>query len=105
MPIFIILIIFSLSFYAYFKIKYFRVKEPMHRGWISAKSSIALGAFIVCFALNQMIALPTTIALIIGIILLLVGGGSIWAGVKAYKYYYPRVVEEARNNKKTSFKK
>ncbi len=91
MPILIILIIVSLSFYAYLKIKYFRVKEPMHRNWISAKSSIALGVFIVSFALNQMIAVPGTITLIIGIILLLVGGGSIWAGVKAYKYYYPKV--------------
>lgn len=99
MPILIILIIFSLAFYAYLKVKYFRVKEPMHRSWISAKSSISLGVFIVSFALNQMIAVKGTITLIIGIILLLVGGGSIWAGVKAYKYYYPRVVEEAKGSK------
>jgi hypothetical protein len=99
MPILIILIIISLSFYAYFKMKYFRVKEVMHKKWVSAKSSIALGAFIVFFALNQMIVEPSKIAIIIGIVFLVVGGGSIWAGVKAYRYYLPRVIEEAQLKK------
>jgi hypothetical protein len=98
MPIFVIIIILSLAFYVYFKIKYLRVKEIMHRKWISAKSSVALGVFVVSFALNQMIAEPSTVALIIGAILFLVGVGSIWAGVKSYKYYLPRVIEEAEDN-------
>lgn len=100
MPILIILILLSLSFYAYFKIKYFRVKEIMHRKWISAKSSIALGLFVVFFGLNQMATDPSTVVIVIGIILLLVGGGSVWAGVRAYKFYLPRVIEEAENSRK-----
>jgi hypothetical protein len=99
MPIFIILIIFSLSFYVYFKVKYFRVKDAMHRKWLSAKSSIALGIFIVSFAINQMIAEPTKIAIIVGVIFLLLGSGSIWAGIRAYKYYLPRMIEEANHKK------
>ncbi|MBM7660554.1 heme A synthase [Bacillus mesophilus] len=99
MPILIILIIISLSFYAYFRMKNFRVKEVMHKKWLSAKASIALGAFMVFFALNQMIVEPSTIAIIIGIIFLVVGGGSIWAGVRAYRYYLPRVIEEAQLKK------
>jgi uncharacterized membrane protein YeiH len=98
MPIFVIIIILSLASYAYFKIKYFRIKEQMHRKWVSAKSSIALGIFVVSFALNQMIVEPSPLVLIIGVILLVVGGGSIWAGVKSYKYYLPRVIEESENN-------
>ncbi|KAA0549126.1 hypothetical protein FZW96_04220 [Bacillus sp. BGMRC 2118] len=97
MPIFIIIIILSLAFYVYTKIKYVRVKEAMHRKWISAKSSISLGVFVVAFSLNQMIMQTTTVSLIIGIILLVVGGGSVWAGIKSYKYYLPRVIEEAEN--------
>jgi fumarate reductase subunit C len=99
MPILIILIILSLSFYVYFKVTYFRVKDAMHRKWISAKSSIALGTFIVSFAINQMIAEPTQITLIVGVIFLLLGSGSIWAGIRAYNYYLPRVVEEANHKK------
>jgi hypothetical protein len=99
MPIFIILIIFSLSFYVYFKVKYFQVKDAMHRKWLSAKSSIALGIFIVSFAINQMIAEPTKIAIIVGVIFLLLGSGSIWAGIRAYKYYLPRMIEEANHKK------
>jgi hypothetical protein len=97
MPILIILIILSLSFYAYFKIKFFKTKEVMYRKWLSAKSSVALGVFVVVFALNQMIVEQTQLAIIIGVIFLVVGSGSIWAGVKAYRYYLPRVIEEAQH--------
>ncbi|WP_456278015.1 YtpI family protein [Bacillus sp. AK128] len=99
MPTLVILIILSLSFYAYFKIKYFRAREVMYRKWVSAKSSIALGVFMISFALNQMIAEPTQVSIIIGVIFLLVGSGSIWAGVKSYRYYLPRVAEESQSNK------
>jgi hypothetical protein len=96
MPVFVIFIIFSLAFYAYYKIKYFRSNRPMERRWISAKSSIALGAFMFFFAINQFIIHQTTISLIIGIVFLLVGGGSAWAGFRAYKHYLPLVIEEAK---------
>ncbi|MFD1737106.1 YtpI family protein [Bacillus salitolerans] len=98
MPVFMILIILSLSFYVYFKIKFFRVKAPMHRKWLSAKSSVALGLFVTFFAINSFIAQPSTLSTIIGIIFVLIGVGSAWAGYRAYKYYLPLVVEEA--NKK-----
>lgn len=97
MPILIIIIILSLAFYVYLKIKFVRVKEAMHRKWISAKSSIALGVFVVAFSINQMIMQTTLISIIIGIVLLAVGAGSIWAGIKSYKFYLPRVIEEAEN--------
>ncbi|WP_246941179.1 YtpI family protein [Bacillus pinisoli] len=97
MPTLVILIILSLSFYAYFKIRFFRAKEVMYRNWVSAKSSIALGVFIVAFALNQMIVEPSKVSIIVGIVFLAVGGGSVWAGIKSYRFYLPRVAEEAQN--------
>jgi nitric oxide reductase large subunit len=96
MPVFVILIIFSITFYVYYKLKYFRSNRPMERRWISAKSSIALGAFVFFFAINQFFIHQSTISLIVGIVFVLVGGGSAWAGMRAYKHYLPLVVEEAK---------
>ncbi|MFC3883223.1 YtpI family protein [Bacillus songklensis] len=94
MPIFVILIIISLSFYLYFKTKYFRTKRPMEKQWISAKSSIALGAFVLLFGINQYFIHQSTLSIVIGILFIAMGGGSIWAGMRAYKYYYPLAVKE-----------
>jgi|GEM_PF-193992 len=96
MPVFVILITFSLAFYAYYKIKYFRSNRPIERRWLSAKSSICLGLFILFFAIHQFIINQSTVSLIIGILFLLVGGGSAWAGYRAYKHYLPLVTEEAK---------
>ena len=95
MPILVIFIIFSLSFYLYFKTKYFRTKRPMEKQWTSAKSSIALGAFVLLFGINQYVIYQSTLSLVIGLLFIAVGGGSIWAGIRAYQYYYPLVVKEA----------
>ncbi|ELK22819.1 putative membrane protein, YtpI family [Anoxybacillus flavithermus TNO-09.006] len=99
MPIFVILIVFSLSFYLYYKIKYVRSKKPMERKWISAKSSMALGSFVFFFAINQFFVHRSTVSLIVGIVLLLVGAGSIWAGYRAHRYYFPLAVKEAEETK------
>ena len=95
MPVFAIVIVISLAFYLFYKTKYFRSKKPMERQWISAKSSIALGLFVISFALNQLFSTHTTLAIVINIILLLVGSGSIWVGIRAYKHYLPLAINEA----------
>ncbi|MCA1032335.1 YtpI family protein [Bacillus timonensis] len=97
MPIFVILIVVSLSFYAFYKMKYFRSNRPIEKRWISSKSSIALGLFILFFAFNQFVLHHTTVSIVVGIIFMLVGGGSIWAGYKAYKYYLPLAIQEAED--------
>ncbi|MBE4908260.1 YtpI family protein [Bacillus luteolus] len=99
MPIFVILIIFSLSFYIFYKAKYFRTKRPVEKRWVSAKSSIALGLFVLFFAINQFFLHTSTVSTVVGIVFLLVGGGSIWAGYRAYKYYLPLAIEEANQAK------
>jgi hypothetical protein len=100
MPIFVILIILSFSFYIFYKIKLFRSKQPAERQWISAKSKMALGAFVAFFGLNQLFLYDTTTALIVGIIFILVGGLSIWGGIKAYKFYLPHAAKEAEEARK-----
>ncbi|MEH7226443.1 YtpI family protein [Bacillus sp. JJ1566] len=96
MQILVVLIIFALVFYFYYKTKYFRTRRPIEKQWLSAKSSIALGLFVALFGLNAFFVHPSTISTVIGIILILVGGGSTWAGFRAYKHYLPLVMKEAQ---------
>lgn len=95
MQILVVLVIFALGFYFYFKTKYFRTKNPVEKQWYSAKSSMALGLFVALFGLNAFFVHPSTISYVIGSILILVGGGSAWAGFRAYKHYLPFVMKEA----------
>ena len=88
--------IFSIMFYVYYKCVYFfRAKYPAEKKWLSAKSSIALGLFVALFGLNAMINPTSTWAIVVGILFILIGSGSIWAGSKAYKFYLPHAREEA----------
>lgn len=101
MPILVTLIIISLALYIYYKIKYFRTKLPMERKWISAKSSIALGMFVALFGLNQLFLYQMTITYIVAAVFMIVGGLSIWGGIRAYKFYLPHAINEAE----TAYKK
>ena len=98
MPIFVILIIISFSFYIFYKAKYFRTKRPVEKQWISAKSSMALGLFVSFFAVNQFFLRTSTVSTIVGIVFLLVGGGSVWAGYRAYKHLLPLAIQEAKQS-------
>ena len=96
MPITVALIVISLAFYVFYKAKYFQSKRPIQKNWLSAKSSIALGLFVVFFGINTIFIHPSTISYIVAVVFLLVGGGSIWAGYRAYKHYLPLAMAEAR---------
>ncbi|WP_110114104.1 YtpI family protein [Bacillus sp. CGMCC 1.16541] len=99
MPILVILILSSLGFYVYLKLKYVRSKRPVEKQWISAKSSIALGVFVFFFGINQWFIYQTTLSIIVGLLFVLIGAGSIWAGIRAYKHYLPFVMKEAQEQK------
>jgi uncharacterized membrane protein len=94
LPVFLVIIIFSLVTYVYFKIKYFQSKSVAERKWLSAKSSIALGLFVSFFGLNRMFISQTPLTITIGIIFIIIGGLSIYTGVKAYRFYLPHVLKE-----------
>ncbi|MGM9985616.1 MAG: YtpI family protein [Bacillaceae bacterium] len=94
MPITFILISLSLAMYLFYKVQYFRAKTPAYKQWLSAKSSIALGLFVALFGINYQFINLTTVSIIIGIIFVLVGVGSVWAGVGAYRHYLPFAIKE-----------
>ena len=87
MIIFVFLIVMSFSFFIYYKTKYFRTKLPMQRAYLSGKSSISLGVFVALFGLNQLCLFHTTVTYIVAAIFIIVGGWSIYGGVRMYKYY------------------
>lgn len=101
MPILVILFVFSLAFYVFYKAKYFRTKRPAEKKWISAKSSIALGLFVAIFGLNQFFVNQTTVAYIIGSVFILLGVVNVWGGIKSYRFYLPHAIEEAELLKKS----
>lgn len=100
MPILVILFVFSLSFYVFYKAKYFRTHRPAEKKWISSKASICLGLFVASFGLNQFFLNQTTVSYIVGTVFILLGVVNIWGGVKSYKFYLPHAIEEAEQLRK-----
>ncbi|MGM9924613.1 MAG: YtpI family protein [Bacillus sp. (in: firmicutes)] len=98
MPVFVILIIIALAFYLFYKTKYFRTKLPMERKWLSAKSSIALGTFVAIFGVNQLFLFQTIVTYIVATIFILVGGLSVWSGIRAYRFFLPLAIDEANTS-------
>lgn len=95
MPIFAVIIIISLMFYLFYKVKSIRSHLPMEKKWISGKSSIALGTFVSFFGINQLFLFQTTLTYIVAAVFILIGGISIVSGYKMYKFYLPYAIKEA----------
>lgn len=100
MPILVILIVFSLVFYIFYKAKGFRSKHLAEKKWIASKASIALGLFIALFGVNQLFLYQSTITYIISAIFIVLGAINIWANIKIYKYYLPLAAQEIQEEKK-----
>lgn len=96
MPIFVVLIIFSLVFYLFYKTKYIRSKAPMEKQWLSAKCSIALGLFVFLFGINLFFIHNSIVSTVVAFVFVLLGGASVIAAFKAYKYYLPKTIEERK---------
>ena len=94
MPFFVFFIVVSAIAYVYFKVRYVRTKKAVEREYYSAKSSMSLGLFIMFFGANQLILNRGTLAVVIGVIFMLTGLGSMWAGYKAYKHYVPLLAKK-----------
>ena len=95
MPIFAFIIILSFVFYIYYKVKYVRSKMPIERKWLSAKSSIALGLFVLFFGINQLTLFDETVTYVVAAIFIIIGGLSVYGGIKAYRFFLPLAIEEA----------
>ncbi|WP_409302145.1 YtpI family protein [Peribacillus sp. SCS-155] len=97
MLLFATLIIISLMFYIFYKVRYYRTRMPMERKWLSGKSSIALGLFVALFGINQLFLYQTTTTYLVSAIFIVFGGLSIWNGFKMYKFYLPHAIKEAEH--------
>ncbi|CAH0346220.1 YtpI family protein [Bacillus sp. CECT 9360] len=102
MLILAILIVISLMFYIFYKVKFFRTRLPMEKKWLSAKSSISLGFFVALFGVNQLFLYQSKMTYFVAVIFLLIGGLSIYGGFRAYKFYLPHAIEESEQVAKNS---
>ncbi|MBT2574110.1 YtpI family protein [Bacillus sp. ISL-51] len=98
MLVFVFLIGLSACFYVYYKVKGVRTKRALAKECFSAKSSMALGALVLLYGINQMILFHSVLTLVIGGVFILIGAGSAWAGYKAYKHYEPIHAKEAERD-------
>ncbi|KAF6601876.1 YtpI family protein [Bacillus velezensis] len=98
MLVFVFLIGLSACFYVYYKVKGIQTKRALEKECFSAKSSMALGALVLLYGVNQMILFHSVLTLIIGGVFILIGAGSAWAGYKAYKHYEPIHAKEAERD-------
>jgi uncharacterized membrane protein YfcA len=95
MLVLVIFIVILLAFYLFYKTKYIRSKRPVEKKWLSAKSSIALGLFILLFGINSLFLSQTTVTYIVGAIFIIYGGVFTWVGFKKYRHYLPFAIAEA----------
>lgn len=95
MPVLAVFIVVSFMFYLFYKTKYFRTRRPMEKRWLSGKSSMALGLFVMLFGLNQFFVYLSTVSIIVGVLFILIGGASVYNGFRQYKHFLPLAVEEA----------
>jgi hypothetical protein len=90
----ILTVIAALS-YLFYKLKAYRVKAfPYRRGWVNAKASIAIGSFLILFAINQLLDGRDMIITIISIVFIVLGSVNVILGYKSYRYFLPKAIEE-----------
>ncbi|WP_226566477.1 YtpI family protein [Bacillus stratosphericus] len=98
MLVLVVFIICSAMFYLYYKAKNVRTNRPVEKKFWSAKSSMALGCFVLLFGVNQLFLNRSSLAFVIGFIFVAVGIGSTWAGYKAYKHYLPLFLKKGEKD-------
>jgi len=72
----------------------------MEKGWLAGKSAIALGLFVALFGVNQFFLEISTSRIIVGILFVIVGGASIYNGIRQYKHFLPLAIQEAEQLQK-----
>lgn len=99
MPIFIILIVFSIVFYLFYRVKSFRTNGVATKQWLSSKASIALGLFLIFFAINSFTVYISTVTYIVSAAFIILGVANVVVGYKKYRHYLPFAIEEANSMK------
>lgn len=92
--ILVIIIVFSLMFYLYYKTKQIRSKLPMGKKYYSGKSRTALGAFVAFFGINSFIVNEHPVAYIVSGVFIVIGILSAITGFKIFRFYLPHAIKE-----------
>lgn len=100
MAIFGFLSIICIGFYIFYRVQYFRIKQPYHKQWLSSKATISLGLFMLFFGIDQLILWNTKTAMIVGIVFLVIGLLYSIQGYRTFKFYQQKAVEEAEQQYK-----
>ena len=98
MPTFIILIFLSLFMFLFYRIRAWQIRAPFKKKWTITKANIGLGAFLLFFGVNRIFIHPTTITFIICGVFMVYGIFVVIFSIKAYRYYWPRMVDEDRKS-------
>ncbi|NRD76101.1 YtpI family protein [Bacillus sp. BRMEA1] len=96
MAVLAVLIVLSFAFYLFYKTKYIRSNRPVEKKWLSAKSNIALGLFVLIFGVNSLFISHAIGTYIVAAIFIIYGATFTWVGIKKYKHYLPFAIEEAK---------
>lgn len=96
MLVFVFLIGLSACFYVYYKVKGIQTKRALEKECFSAKSSMALGALVLLYGVNQMILFHSVLTLVIGGVFILIGAGSAWAGIEPISIMSPSMQRKRR---------
>lgn len=100
MSIFVILLIFSIAFYIFYKVKEMRIhKSPYQRTLVKAKGSTALGLAVLFFGINALILNPSTAIIVISAVLIVVGGYFVFQSLRMYRYFAPLAAKEREETK------
>ncbi|MDO6656145.1 YtpI family protein [Anaerobacillus sp. 1_MG-2023] len=99
MPIFVILIVFSIVFYLFYRVKSVRHNGVATTQWLNSKASIALGLFLIFFAINTLTVSLSTVTVIVAAVFILLGLVNVTVGYKKYRHYLPFAIEEAKDMK------
>lgn len=100
MPVLVFCIIITFMLYLFYKTKYFRTNRSMEKRWLAGKSAIALGLFVALFGVNQFFLEISTTRIIVGVLFAIIGGASIYNGIRQYKHFLPLAIEEAEQLQK-----
>jgi uncharacterized membrane protein len=100
MPVLAAITVLSFTLYIFYKVKSWRTKRLYEKRWVDAKASVALGFFVFLFGLNRLFINPSTVIVIVCIVLLVVGGVYAFYSIKALRYYKPLAFEEVENQKR-----
>lgn len=93
MVIFPITIVLSITIYIYYKVQIARMKDPLMKEHTTAKGKIALGVFLVSFAINQYLFYQTQLALFVVIVFIIFGIMQFIHGIKTTKFYGKQLKE------------